>query len=298
MTETVESTLRVGPAGWAYDDWKGIVYPPGMERRMHPLNMLCRMFDTVEINVTFYRPVTPDLSMRWVREVAGNATFKFTAKLWERYTHRRDSWPGEAERARFLEGLKPLVDGGRFGALLAQFPWSFRRTPENRRWLGRILDTFSDWPVAVELRHLSWDGDALYEGLAKRGVAFCNIDQPVLADAIGPSERITAPLGYVRFHGRNAADWFRDGAGRNDRYNYLYSEEELQPWLDRIRRMRERVNELYVVTNNHYRGQAIVNAIEIQAAIGKPQVLTNHELIAAYPRLARLLVPQQGNLRG
>ena len=90
-------------------------------------------------------------------------------------------------------------------------------------------------------------------------------------------------------HGRNHNDWFREDAGRDDRYNYLYSPDELKPWIDKVQRMKQRVNDFFVITNNHYRGQAIVNALEIQAAIGRVTATLPPQLIAAYPRLKRLL---------
>lgn len=287
MTTPEQATVRVGPAGWSYDDWKGIVYPPEA-RKIHPLAQLCRLFDVIEVNATFYRPMAARQSEPWLGHVAVNPRFQFTAKLWERYTHSRETWPSEAERNRFLDGLRPLANAGKLAALLVQFPWSFRRTPENRQWLARVLDAFAEWPLVVELRHASWENQQVYAGLAERHVAFCNIDQPIFDDSIHPSEHVTAPFTYIRLHGRNRTHWFREGAHRNDRYNYLYSESELEPWLERIRRLRSRVRELFVVTNNHFKGQAVVNALEIQAALGKAQVLIPQTLVAYYPRLSGL----------
>jgi uncharacterized protein YecE (DUF72 family) len=289
MHEPQAGAVYVGPAGWAYDDWKGIVYPPRMPKSVHPLELLSAWFDLMELNVTFYRPPDARQCATWVRKVAGNPHFRFTAKLWEGFTHQREAWPGEDAVRRFRDGIAPLLESGRLGALLAQFPWSFKRTPDNRRWLARVLDAFEGLPMAVEIRHDSWNRPEVFAGLAERGVAFCNIDQPIFRDSLRPTDAVTARIGYVRLHGRNADDWFRPDAGRDDRYNYLYSEEDLQPWLEKIRHMRNRVNELFIVTNNHYRGQAVVNALEIQAALGKgaPRTLPPH-LIDHYPRLRKV----------
>lgn len=289
MESNAECNIRVGPAGWSYDDWKGIVYPAGMPRTRHPLGLLANWFDTVEINATFYRPAQPIHAVAWLRHIAGNPRFMFTAKLWERFTHQRTEWPGTAEINAFCAGLQPLAEAGKLGAVLVQFPWSFRRTPENRIWLARIADAFSKYALSVELRHASWDCPEVYEGFAQRGIAVCNIDQPLFEDSIAPAEHITAPIAYVRFHGRNYQAWFREDAGRNARYDYLYNEDELQPWIDRVNRMKKRVNDLFIITNNHYRGQAIVNAIEIQAALGKERYALPQHLIDEYPRLKRLL---------
>jgi uncharacterized protein YecE (DUF72 family) len=256
--------VRIGPAGWAYEDWKGTVYPKDMPRSLHPLTFLSSMFDTVEINVTFYRPVDSKMSANWVTKVAENPRFKFAVKLWERYTHERETWPTNEERRKFCDGLEPLRANDLFGVLLIQFPWSFKRTPENRSHLAHIVETFASYPIAVEFRHDSWLQPVVFEGLRDRNVAFCNIDQPIFDNSIGPTGEVTADIAYVRLHGRNHEHWFRKESTRDQRYDYLYGGAELHPWIDRIRRMRAIAKETYVVTNNHFRGQAVINAQQIQ----------------------------------
>ena len=155
-----------------------------------------------------------------------------------------------------------------------------------------MIETFQDYPLALEVRHASWDVPEVYEGLQARRVAFCNIGQPLFKHSIGPSERVTAPLGYVRLHGRNHNDWFREDAGRDDRYNYLYSPEELEPWIAKIETIREQAKEIYVITNNHYRGQAVVNAFELQDGLGKRDFTLPKSLVDVYPQLGRLLNEQ------
>ena len=289
MTSPCNAIIRVGPAGWAYDDWEGIVYPPGRPRSLHPLSLLSTCFDTVEINVTFYRPPNPRHCAAWAEKVTDRPDFSFAVKVWDRFTHHRDTWPAPQEIEGYLAGLRPLMEASRLGVLLIQFPWSFRRTPENRSWLLRVADALEGYPLAVEVRHASWDCEEFYAGLKNRGMAFCNIDQPQLRDSMPPTGRVTAPIGYVRLHGRNTENWFREGAGRNARYDYLYSDEELKPWIDKVNQMKRKVNDLFIVTNNHYHGQAVVNALEIQAALGMLKYGLSEHLIAAYPRLKRIL---------
>lgn len=279
--------LRIGPAGWSYDDWKGIVYPPAMPRSVHPLELLSEWFDTVEINSSFYRPTNPRHAENWANKVARNPAFRFTAKLWERYTHQRREWPAPSDTARVREGFAPLVEAGLLGAVLIQFPWSFKRTDENRQWLARVVDAFGDYPLALEVRHASWDQPEVYAGLRERGVAFCNIDQPMFRNSIAPGQAVTAPLGYVRLHGRNYNDWFREEADRDDRYDYLYSEEELRPWMEKIESIRETTAEVYAITNNHFRGQAVVNALEMEDVLDVKHVTIPSHLIAEYPRLQK-----------
>lgn len=230
---------------------------------------LAQYFDTAEVNSTFYRPPTPGQARGWVEQVSGKPRFKFTAKLWQRFTHERKTWPSDDDIRTYRDGITPLAEADRLGAILVQFPWSFRRTPEHRQWLARIIDAFAEFPMVIEVRHTTWDDPAFYDGLRERGVAYCNIDQPTLNDCIGPSEIVTAPVGYVRLHGRNRENWFRDGIPPYERYNYLYTADELKPWTKHIRSIQEIAQDTYVVTNNHYRGQAIVNALEIAESLGQ-----------------------------
>lgn len=286
------AAMRIGPAGWSYADWKGVVYPPGMPRAMHALTYLAQFFDTVEINSSYYRPPDPKHSADWVDRVVINPGFRFTAKLWQRFTHERGPWPSTREVREFRNGLRPLQDAGKLGALLVQFPWSFKRTPDTRRWLARVFEAFADFPLALEIRHASWHRPEVLEGLAARGIAFCNIDQPLFQDSLGPTEVVTGSLGYVRLHGRNTEHWFRKESSRDERYDYLYSREELQPWVAALTRMRSQAHEVYAVTNNHFEGQAVVNAFELQAALGVQRRAAPSHLTARYPRLAAMDAPQ------
>ena len=265
-----------------------MVYPPRMPKSCHPLTYLARFFDTVEINTTFYHPPSPKYCQSWAEKVAENPRFRFTAKLWQRFTHERGEWPSAGEVAQVKDGFRPLLDSGTLGAVLVQFPWSFKRTPEEREWLARVLETFAEFPLALEIRHASWNRPEVYDALRERQVAFCNIDQPMFSKSLPPTAAVTSKMGYVRLHGQNYRDWFREDAGRDDRYNYLYSEDELKPWLEKIERIRKQADQVYVVTNNHFRGQAIVNAFELQHGLGKRGVEPPAELLEAYPRLSRL----------
>ncbi len=209
--------IRFGPAGWSYKDWQGVVYPEDPPKGFDPLAFLARYFDTIEVNSTFYRPPRPEVTPRWARRVAENPDFKFTAKLWQRFTHERDSAPSADEVAAVRAGLDPLVDRGRLGGLLIQFPWSFKAGDESLDWLDDVTSTFSDYPCVVEVRHASWNKPTFYRWLGERGVGFVNIDQPLFHRSIGPSAEASGCVGYVRLHGRNYDDWFREGAGRDAR---------------------------------------------------------------------------------
>ena len=280
--------VYIGPAGWDYADWKGVVYPDHMPRGLHPLTYLSKFFDTVEVNSTFYRPARADYTARWVQHVEDNPRFKFTAKLWQRFTHDRDSVPVASEVAAVKTGLAPLAESGRFGGLLAQFPWSFRNTAGNRDWLDMVFDRFAEYPVALEVRHASWNVPEMHEYLHDKRAAICNIDQPMYRDSIAPADVVTARLGYVRMHGQNYKDWFREDAGRDERYNYLYSDEELDPWVDRIRRIQELAETVFVITNNHYQGKAVVNAFQLEYKLTGAKAEIPACLRKTYPQLASI----------
>ncbi|MDZ4860216.1 MAG: DUF72 domain-containing protein [Candidatus Hydrogenedentes bacterium] len=259
-----------------------------MPRSLHPLEYLAGFFDTVEVNSSFYRPPNPSHAATWVRKASVNPRFMFTFKLWERFTHQRETWATPAEIQQYADGIAPIVDAGKLGAVLVQFPWSFKRTPKNRQWLAQVLDTFSAYPLALEIRHASWNTPEVFEQLAERRVAFCNIDQPLFHHSLGHTDYVTARVGYVRLHGRNAKDWFREGAHRDDRYNYLYSREELAEWLAIVERMKKRARAVYVITNNHFAGQAVVNAFELKSGLGQAVGEMPASLIVKYPRLTDL----------
>jgi uncharacterized protein YecE (DUF72 family) len=285
--------IRIGPAGWSYKDWEGVVYPQKPGKNFDPLEYLARFFNTIEINSSFYHSPTPSTTEAWVRRVAANKDFTFSAKLQRVFTHERGKATREDEKA-FREGMEPLVKVAKLGAVLLQFPWSFKNTDEDRLYLTQLLERFREYPLVLEVRHTSWNNEHIYEWLEERGVGICNIDQPVFSRSIRPAAVTTSPVGYIRMHGRNYQDWFREKAGRDERYNYLYTLDELDPWLSRIKEIAKHTRETYVITNNHFRGQAVVNAVEIKAALEEHRVPAPEPLFEHYERLSESAVPQTG----
>jgi uncharacterized protein YecE (DUF72 family) len=277
--------IRVGPAGWSYDDWNGVVYPARRPHGFHEATYLAEYFDTIEINTSFYQPLRPELGAQWVERVAANPRFLFTAKLWQKFTHESGA-TSEDERA-VREGFEPLRRAGKLGAVLLQFPFSFHRTPENDARLENILTRFADFQLVVEVRHASWNEKEFYAMLAERGVGFCNIDQPVIGRSIRPSGRATGNIGYVRFHGRRYDTWFSDDPATPaaERYNYLYSQKELAPWAKRIEKVADHSGDTYVITNNHFLGKGIVNALELIGLLSGAKVKVPETLRHHYPEL-------------
>ena len=261
--------LRFGPAGWMYKDWEGIVYPQPKSSRFDPLRFIADFFDAVEINSSFYGPPVAKTAASWVKRVQEHRDFRFTAKIWKRFTHERDTaWTTE-EVDQVRAGFDVMMDAGKLGAVLLQFPWSFKRTDESREWLGDVVRTFSEYPLVVEVRHSSWLAPEFLMSLAEEGVGFVNIDQPMYHNSIGPSAHVTSRVAYVRVHGRNYKDWFRDKAPVEQRYNYLYKADELAPWVERVKEIAAdpTVSDAYIVTNNHYKGKAVANAAMMKAMV-------------------------------
>jgi uncharacterized protein YecE (DUF72 family) len=279
--------IRVGPAGWSYQDWEGVVYPLDPPLRFDPLVYLSQYFDTIEINNTFYRPPSVKMATSWAKRVEGNGRFRFTAKLFRNFSHDRDSL-AEEDEGDFKKGIEPLMAAGRLGALLAQFPYSFHYMEGNKKYLETLAARFRGYPLILEVRHASWDRAQAYQFLREQGIGFCNIDQPAMSYSIGATKEVTGPVGYLRLHGRNEKNWFREGAGRDARYDYLYNEFEIFELTERMRQIAEKAEEVYVITNNHYRAQALSNALQIKAKLGKTKVSVPELLIQHYPELKEI----------
>jgi uncharacterized protein YecE (DUF72 family) len=288
-------SLHIGTAGFSYKDWEGIVYPPDLKKRkIHPLEYLAQFFDACEINTSFYGHIRPNVGREWCRKVAAvNPAFLFTAKLYQGFTHAPRGTnppspfkltvdPEEEKLAR--EGLDSLAGEGKLGAVLMQFPVSFKNADDTRDYLFNLVDRFRQYPLVLEIRHSSWNDPDLLSGLAEQGVGFCNIDQPKLGASLRATEHVTSPVGYVRLHGRNYKEWFQ-ADNRNDRYNYLYKPDELKGWAEKIRSVEQKSEKTFAITNNHYKGQAAVNALELKSMLSGSKVRAPETLISAYQDL-------------
>ena len=283
-----QKRIRVGPAGWSYADWSGYVYPARRSKGFHEAAYLSGFFDTIEINTSFYQPLRPDHAALWVERVSANPVFMFTAKLWQKFTHD-PSATLEDERA-VRAGFDVLRQADKLGAVLLQFPFSFHCTKESVGYLTAVLKRFADYPLVVELRHASWQTEETLTLLRELNAGFCNIDQPIIGRSLEPSASSTSPVGYVRLHGRRYDTWFSDNpaAPAHERYNYLYSEEELEPWAARIRTVNQHTRNTFVVTNNHYQGKAVVNALQLISILKGSKVKVPEPLRQHYPELEKI----------
>lgn len=309
--ESELGSIRIGTSGWSYPEgggtWNGIFYPPRVRGRFKAADELryySEHFDTVEVNSTFYRPPAPKTTRRWSAET--RAGFEFSVKLFQKFTHpgmvgrgvpvaRRaagearplpEPTPGDLDD--FRSGLDPLAEAGKLGVLLVQFPAGFRADPESRDYLSRLIEWFRDYPLAVELRHRSWsdDQDATDALLETANAALVQIDEPKFRLSIRQDRQPTVRSHYyVRLHGRNAAQWWTHDSP-DDRYNYLYSRQELRPIAETIERVSRSVGKTYLYLNNHYSAKAVVNATELKQMLDVPiDGEYQEELVRTYPEL-------------
>jgi uncharacterized protein YecE (DUF72 family) len=292
--------IRIGTAGWSYKDWDGILYPPEVTRKkVHPVEFLARFFDVIEINTSFYGHIRPELGRLWSRKAgAVNPNFLFTAKLHRSFTHSplavmeptsaATIRPNDQDERLAREGLDSLAAEGKLGALLIQFPVSFKNTVLNREYLELLLRQFIEYPRVVEVRHESWNNPETLAEFMRHNVGFCNIDQPLLGRSLAPTEHVTSGVGYVRLHGRNYEQWF-DSDSRNDRYNYLYKPAELEKWKEKIEIIAHRAESTYVIANNHFQAKAAVNALELRHLLDGKKVRAPETLVRRYPALKEIV---------
>jgi uncharacterized protein YecE (DUF72 family) len=301
--------ILVGTAGFQYPDWKGVVYPSDVKKRYgHELTFLARYFDCCEINTSFYGPLKPASAKDWCDRVSGvNPAFQFTAKLTQVFTHAPDAKnvSSRVETIKYTSkdvdeakaGFRPLTDAGRLGALIAQFPISFKfrnagndsSEPLYGNWdhVLDMLNLFREFPLAVEFRDASWDDPWVLAELKQRNIAFCNVDQPRIGNSLDGTEYVTAPIAYLRLHGRNYQKWF-SGKSRDERYDFLYEGERLERVQKRAANMDKVTEKTFVIANNHPKGQAAVNALELKSLLSGQKVDAPESLVLQYPRLAKI----------
>jgi uncharacterized protein YecE (DUF72 family) len=251
--------IYVGTSGFKFADWKGAFYPAEVKDKDW-LQYYGERFNCVEINASFYRLLHPATFFHMTNKVPED--FKFAVKAYRTLTHETDS-DNEADFTSFQESLGPLVEAGKFGCVLAQFPTSFHNTPGSRQYFAALLDRFGDWPLVVEFRNREWLKDEVFTFLQEHQVGWCSVDEPQFRTLMPPVAVATSRLGYVRFHGRNYQNWWKQGPGK-DRYDYLYTADELMEWVPKIRNLAEETDTVYVFMNNCFEGKAAQNALEIR----------------------------------
>lgn len=246
--------LYLGTSGYSYDDWKARWYPPALSRSKM-LEYYAERFNAVEINSTFYR-IPPARMMDGLVRRAGDRLI-FTVKVSQQISHNGDL--SDATTTLFLKSIEPMAKADRLGALLVQFPFRFHWNRENQEYVERTARMLRGFPLAIEMRHASWDAPDALRFFRDTGLSRCLTDMPRLHNLPAASSDLTGPVGYLRFHGRNGDRWFEsDNAA--DPYDYLYSREELAAWVEPVKAMERKAETAFVFFNNHLHGQAPVNA--------------------------------------
>jgi uncharacterized protein YecE (DUF72 family) len=271
-----QAGVYIGTSGWSYPKgkgtWIGYFYPNG---KVDELSYYSQYFNTVEVNSSFYRPPNPGYVYNWTRKVPSG--FLFTVKLWQKFTHPKmfretsgsDSSISVADVDTFKKSIDPLVESGNMGALLAQFPPSFKNDAFSRRILSAVIKTFGGYRLAIELRHCSWSNDpSTTKLLTDSNVCWVQIDEPRFETSISQKLPLTSDIAYFRFHGRNTENWWRGDS--ETRYKYLYSPKEMKELAQKVTEANQRVNLVFAFFNNHWQGYAPRNAIGMIKNLKQP----------------------------
>lgn len=254
----MQNLVKIGTSGWSFKDWRGPLYPTEISND-NLLSYYAKHFNCCEVNFTYYKIPNPDTFASWIKDTPSE--FEFTVKFHQETTHKQGN---PIESAKLLDSaVAPLKEAGKFTGFLAQFPYAFKNDESGRRLLSRLRDALPDIPIFVEFRHDSWLKDPVYDFLRQHQLGYVCVDEPQLNGLIPPQALTTTDVGYVRLHGRNSKTWWNSKAG--DRYDYSYSKDELQEWVDRLQEMKHRVSKLYIFFNNCHHGQAPLNAQTMQS---------------------------------
>jgi len=244
------NTIFLGTSGWSYKEWIGPFYTK-MDKSM--LRAYAKVFNTVEIDSTFYRYPSKGTVMGWTRYSPEG--FVYTAKLPGLITHEKKlelAQGIEADLEKFLELMEPLSLSGKLGCILIQLPPKFDYRPKQLEDFFKLLPTHGKF--AVEFRDLSWMRNETWTLLEKYRVAYTIVDEPLLP----PDMHLTSEIAYFRWHGHGTRPW----------YNYHYRVEELQPWAPRVLETANKMKKVYGYFNNHYHGYAVENCLQVMEMVG------------------------------
>ena len=250
-----------GTCGFSYDDWVGIYYPERLPRK-NWLSYYAQEFNALELNSTYY--ALPRRSVMESLAVKTSEGFLFSVKANQEMTHVRQK--GAEVFKAFAGALQPLTEAGKLGCVLAQFPYSFICNEDNRGYLARFHDYLVDLPLVVEFRNAGWLNDATLGWMASNNIGFCCVDEPQLPKLLPPVAEVTGDIAYIRFHGRNAAKWWRHEEAWQ-RYDYTYKREELEEWLPKIARVSKTAKDTFIFANNHWRAQAVDTIRQVRSML-------------------------------
>jgi uncharacterized protein YecE (DUF72 family) len=254
--------IYIGTAGFSYQDWRGTFYPEKQDKKYMLEYYACR-FPVVEVNSTWHALPSPASLLSMARRTSPD--FQFIIKAYKGLTHSYQDNLDDFER--FKEVIRPVEDHGKLGSILAQFPWGFKNTRGNRDYLRLLRERLGERELVVEFRNQDWLREESLELLRELELGFCCVDEPQLKGLMRPEVHLTTRTGYVRFHGRNYETWWDRRRQSWERYNYMYSEEELREWVPRLLELDDEAEKTYAIFNNHYAGKAPRNARMLAAML-------------------------------
>ena len=260
--------ILIGTSGYSYNEWVGPVYPEGTKQKDF-LACYSGLFPTVELNFSYYK--MPEAKNLAKMLMDGGPKLSFSIKAHKTLTHEINPAQWEGQAKEYLMALEPLIEAGRLDAVLFQFPYSFHYTVENRRYLGDLLNYFKGVQAAVEFRTADWCTGKVIEGMKSREVPLVSLDMPDLKGLPPTMDLVTAPVAYIRLHGRNKEAWW--GKDEHGRYDYLYTDSEVGAWADRIKMMTQQAQRILVYFNNHPFGKAVRNAKMLEKLLIKLGIL-------------------------
>ncbi len=263
------TNLFIGTSGYKYKDWVGVFYPEGLEEKKN-LNYYGQSFNAVEINFTYYSHPNPFIFYNLAKKVRKG--FQFSVKAHSSVTHSRDFKKEEIKN--FFDSLKPLKDASKLGCILLQFPFSFKFSQSSLEYLKEVGERFQGYESAVEFRNDSWLREETFKTLKDLRLGFCNVDQPQLRGLLPPTDINTTRVGYIRFHGRNSAQWWNHQHAYQ-RYDYLYSSSELEEWLPRIKNVGASTEKTYIFFNNHYKAKSAKSAKTLIDILKDSNIITS-----------------------
>jgi uncharacterized protein YecE (DUF72 family) len=250
--------IHLGTSGFSYKDWVGVFYPENMQQRDW-LSFYAREFHTCEINSTYYAIPSPAVMGSMAAKTG--ADFLFAVKANQEMTHQRQDSARICEA--FVKSLGPIIDAGKLGCILAQFPNSFDCNRYNLEYLGTLRKNLGDLPLVVEFRNARWLKVEVFQWLRQHDMGFCCVDEPRLPNLLPPIAEATSKIGYIRFHGRNKEKWWQHEQAY-ERYDYTYKAEELSEWAPKIKKLAEVTENMFIFANNHWKGQSIQTIRQIQ----------------------------------
>jgi uncharacterized protein YecE (DUF72 family) len=274
-----ESPYLFGTAGWSYKDWYGTVYPMTVPKDFNHLQFLSKHMDFVEVNTSFYNIPSLKLTEGWVKKTESIENFQFWMKIHQNFTHQRQV--AKQEVIDFKQSLDPLARASKLSGLLAQFPYSFKLNTGDLNYVLALAEKFQEYPLVIEFRHNSWNRKELFEVFKEKGLIWVNIDQPMVSLSLPITAEVTHPeISYFRLHGRNERSWFSN-EGRDARYDYDYSMLELDRIAKKIKELAALAKKIFISGNNHYKGSAFKNLLDLKKILEKPTNSDSQELLSS-----------------